>query len=144
MPRSSYEQDFLRWTEETAESLRIGRFEGLDWDHIAEEIEGLGISERHALASRLTLLVLHLLKWQYQPGRRSNSWRATILSQRLHVGMLLEKMPSLRRQIEPDLAKHYPVARLGASGETGLPETVFPEKCPYSVEQMLDADFLPE
>jgi hypothetical protein len=142
--RTSYDEDFAQWTEETASALREGRFEGLDWRHIAEEIESLGATERRALANRLKVLVQHLLKWQRQPGRRSNSWRAATLDQRVQIAAMLEEMPSLQRLIEPYVAKRYRVARLAASGETGLPESAFPPECPYTVEQMLDQDFLPE
>jgi hypothetical protein len=141
--KTQYGEDFLRWTEETAAALRQRRFDGLDWEHIAEEIESLGTSERRALENRLTVLLQHLLKWQHQPGHRSNGWRATILEQRLRIDRLLNEMPSLRPQLDGDIAENYPVARLAASGETGLPEMAFPMECPYTIEQILDRDFLP-
>jgi hypothetical protein len=141
--KTQYDEDFLRWTEETASALREGRFDGLDWEHIAEEIESLGASERRALESRLTVLLQYLLKWQHQPGHRSNGWRATILEQRLRIDRLLNDMPSLRPELDGNIAENYPVARLAASGETGFPETAFPKECPYTIKQILDRDFLP-
>jgi hypothetical protein len=124
--KTHYDEDFVRWTEETADAPRSGRFEGLDWEQIAEEIEGLGISERRALEGRLTVLLIHLLKWQCQPSRRCRSCSATIQTQRLQIAKLLKRMPSLKRDIEEDLLENYPIARIAASGETDLPESAFP------------------
>ena len=105
--KTQYGEDFLRWTEETASALRQHRFDGLDWEHIAGEIESLGTSERRALENRLTVLLQHLLKWQHQPGHRSNGWRATILEQRLRIDRLLNEMRSLRPQLDGDIAENY-------------------------------------
>lgn len=89
------------------------------------------------------MLLLHLLNWQYQPGRRTNSWLATILNERNCVAELIDDAPSLRPLVAQKLTDNYPVARLAASGETGLPETAFPPEYPYTIEQMLDRNWLP-
>ncbi len=139
-----YEQDFFEWTARNAELLRAGRFQEADLEHIAEEIEDMGRSERHELRSRLRVLLSHLLKWKYQSSRRSRSWRATIRVQRDELLHLLQQMPSLRRYLRDQLPEVYPVAVEGAISETDLADEVFPSACPFSFDQILDADFFPE
>lgn len=138
-----YETDFLAWTEQTAQLLRAGAFEQVDWEAVIEEIESLGRSDRRALRSRLTVLLHHLLKWQYQPGLRSGSWRNTIAEQRQQIEDLLEDSPSLKSYLLDVLAESYQRGRNAASNETELPIHLFPTECPYSVDQILDHEFLP-
>src|SRR5712692_8509170 len=92
---SLYEEDFVVWSMHNAELLRAGRLQEADIEHIAEELEDMGKSQRRALESRLTVLLLHLLKWQFQPERRSSSWRATIVAQRIAIIKILREAPSL-------------------------------------------------
>ena len=139
-----YELDFFEWTARNAELLRAGRFGEADLEHIAEEIEDMGTSQRHELRSRLRVLLSHLLKWRFQADRRSRSWKATIRVQRDELADLLRQMPSLRRYLRDQLTEVYPVAVEGAIAETGLPDEVFPPACPFSLDQILDADFFPE
>jgi Domain of unknown function DUF29 len=137
-----YERDFLEWSTRNAELLRSGRVEEADLEHIAEEIEDLGISERRALESRLIVLLSHLLKWQFQaPGTRS--WKTTIGTQRIQIARLLRKIPSLRSGLAEVFSDVYPDARLIAATEADLPAEQFPAACPYSVEETLDPAFLP-
>jgi Domain of unknown function DUF29 len=140
-----YEQDFFQWTQTTAALIRQGKWHEVDPESVAEELESLGKRDRRELASRLQVLVMHLLKWHYQPERRSegHSWRSTIRTQRLQLRLLLRDSPSLRPQVPPFVADVYPAARAEACDETGLPETTFPQECPWTVEQMLDDDFWP-
>ncbi len=100
--------------------------------------------QQRALISRLIVLLLHLLKWQYQPQRRSTSWRQTIIEQRQRMTRLLQGSPSLRARLPAFLSAYYPAARAAALEETGLPDLALPAACPWTVEQILDPDFWPE
>ena len=91
-----YEQDFYLWIETTAKQLKAGKFAEVDLDNLIEEIESMGRSEKRELKSRLIVLLMHLLKWQYQPEKRSESWRSTITEQRISIEALLEDSPSLQ------------------------------------------------
>lgn len=144
MIADSYDRDFYAWAMKNAELIRQGRFTEVDAQHIAEELESMGRSERRALMSRLAVLLAHLLKWQYQPTLRSNSWQYTIKEQRLAVADLLEDNPSLKAQLEEIRERAYQSARLIAARETGLGEETFPVSCPFSFDQVMDEDFWPE
>ena len=139
-----YEQDFFEWTVRNAEMLRAGRVREADLEHIAEEIEDMGKSQRHELSSRLRLLLSHLLKWKYQSDQRSRSWKATIRVQRRELTRLLQQMPSLRRYLRDELPEVYPNAVDSAIAETELPDEVFPSASPLSFDQILDLEFLPD
>jgi hypothetical protein len=138
-----YERDFFEWTQCNAALLRSGRFDKADIEHIAEEIEDMGKRERRELGSRLEVLLQHLLKWQAQPGR-TRSWRNTIKLQRDEIAELFEEMPSLKSAWGAKLGRVYWRAVLAASAETGLPESSFPASCPFTLDQILDENFLPE
>ncbi|HWB48265.1 MAG TPA: DUF29 domain-containing protein [Stellaceae bacterium] len=146
MPRNSvaYDDDFFAWTQEQARLLRAGDFSQLDVENVAEELESMGRSDKRELRNRLTQLLMHLLKWQYQPGFRSRSWTSTIGEQRDQVKESLQESPSLRPTVTTELSKVYRIARIKAAGETGLSEKTFPPQCPYTLEQILSEDFLPE
>ncbi|HVH81803.1 MAG TPA: DUF29 domain-containing protein [Stellaceae bacterium] len=145
MPRNSvaYDEDFFAWTQEQARLLREGDFSQIDVENAAEELEDMGRSLRNELRSRLAVLVTHLLKWQYQPGHQSRSWSSTIREQRQEIADLLDESPSLRSAAN-DFTRIYARARTKAVRETGLPEETFPDECPYTPEQILSEDFLPE
>ena len=138
-----YSQDFHAWTRQQAELLRNGKFGSLDVEHLIEELESMGASERRQLTSRLKILLAHLLKWRYQPHLQSRSWSATIKEQRLSLLDLLDENPSLRPRLDQYLAKAYRLARLLAVTETNLEECTFPVHCPWTVEQVLDLDYYP-
>ncbi|HEX3863766.1 MAG TPA: DUF29 domain-containing protein [Stellaceae bacterium] len=146
MPRNAvaYDEDFFAWTEEQARLLRAGEVAALDLANIAEEIESMGRSLRRELRSRIIVLLVHLLKWQYQPGFRSRSWSSTIREQRRQIGDLLDDAPSLEATVSAELIRLYQPARDRAVDETGLPETAFPADCPFTPEQILAEGFLPE
>ena len=146
MPRNSlaYDEDFFAWTQEQARLLREREFSQLDIENVAEELESMGRSDKRELRSRLVQLLMHLLKWQYQPGFRSHSWTSTIAEQRDQVKESLDESPSLRPTVAADLPRVYKIARIKAAGETGLSEKTFPATCPYTPEQILSEDFLPE
>jgi hypothetical protein len=141
-----YEQDFYTWAMTTAALIRHGEWRDLDAAMLAEEIESLGISRAHAVTSHLKQLVMHLLKWYYQPERRQtgHSWESTIINARSEIAALLEENPGLKSQLETFLAKAYPTARRLARAQTRLPLTTFPASCPWTLEQVLDDDFFPE
>lgn len=144
MAQARYEQDFAAWTAEQSRLLREGRLVELDLAHLAEEIEDMGKNSQRALLSRLQELLLHLLKWQYQPGRRGNRWRASIRKQRQGIEDLLEDSPSLQPRLAAAYGKCYARARLDAADETGLALTTFAESCPWSLDEVLDPAWLPD
>jgi hypothetical protein len=141
-----YDHDFYTWTQHQAALLREGATAELDLANLAEEIESLGISQRHALESCFRVLLMHLLKWRYQSRRRqtSRSWYGTIAEHRARITQLLRDSPSLRRLVPGALEGAYPRACKVASHETRLPLNTFPVVCPWSVEQVLSDDFWPE
>ncbi len=139
-----YEADFHAWVMSSAQLLREGKLTELDVEHIAEELESMGASERRELLNRLQVLLLHLLKYEYQPERRGKSWLLTINHQRTAIERLLEQSPSLRRLLDADnLTKVYVKAVRDTVIETDLERHLFPIVCPYHLEQILDEDWLP-
>ncbi len=146
MPRSSvaYDDDFFAWTQEQAQLLRGGAFSEIDIANTAEELEDMGRSVRNEVKNRLAVLLMHLLKWQYQPVFRSRSWSSTLLEQRVQIKELLDESPSLSSMVTGDLSGIYVRARLKAVGETGFAESTFPQDCPFTPEQILSEDFLLE
>jgi hypothetical protein len=139
-----YDSDFCEWTERTARSLRLRRFAEVDVEHVAEEIEDMGKRDLRELCSRLEILLAHLLEWKLQPRRRSRSWRATIRAQRTAIQKLLRQSPSLRQRLRAQERESYRVAVGLASDETGLKRERFPARCPFSMEEILDEEFLPD
>lgn len=139
-----YDFDFYAWTQEQAALLRAGALHGVDIEHVAEELESMGKSQKRALGSRLTVLLAHLLKWRYQPGARSPGWRNSIAIQRIELQELLEENPSLRPALATLLPAAYRKARLWAASETQLNLNVFPTVCPFDPEQALNDDFWPD
>jgi hypothetical protein len=140
----TYLADFSRWISQTAQLLREQRWHEIDLPHLIEEIEDLGKSERRGIASQLTRLLLHLLKWQYQPQRRSDSWLDSITDARTQIELALEDSPSLRNYPSEQLEESYQRARRQAAKQTSIDISVFPDECPYSLELVLAEDWLPE
>ena len=138
-----YETDLCLWTEQQSALLRAGRVSEIDRLNLAEEIESLGGSQKSEIRSRLAVLLLHLLKWEFQLEKRKYGWRTTIVGQRIRIDGLVDTSPSLRSWPERVMQSAYRIATLGASSETRLPEKTFPKICPYSVEQILDLAFYP-
>jgi hypothetical protein len=139
-----YDQDFYQWLMKNAKLLRQGNFSEADTEHIAEELEAMGKKEQRELVSRLTVLLAHLLKWTFQPARRTRSWKNTITAQRIEIMDLLEDSPSLQHELEKKTAKAYMRSRLMAENETGIDKNRFPAECPFSVEEIIGQDFYPE
>jgi hypothetical protein len=144
MSNSLYEQDFYAWANEQAALLRAGKLDSADIENIAEEIESMGRSEKRELVNRLAVLLLHLLKWRFQPALRGNSWRSSIEEQRLRLEEHLKDNPSLKAQIGSAILTAYRLARLEAERETGLVRTTFPQDCPFTFDQAMTEDFLPD
>jgi hypothetical protein len=146
MPRNAvaYDEDFYAWTMEQARLLRSGELSQLDIENIAEELESMGRRDRHEIESRLEVLLMHLLKWQIQVKMRSPGWAGTIREQRRRIAKLVRESPSLRPVVSQLIPEAYAEAREKASEETGLAETAFPTECPFTPEQVLVLDFLPE
>ncbi|ABC24364.1 DUF29 domain-containing protein [Rhodospirillum rubrum] len=139
-----YERDFYAWTREQAALLRSGQLSSADIDHIAEEIESMGRAEKRELVARLAVLLLHLLKWQFQPTHRGASWRLSIANTRDELADLLADNPSLTAQIDAAVGSAYRRARRQAAAETGYGESAFPDLCPYRLAEMMDGDFWPD
>ncbi len=138
-----YDRDFYLWIETTSKLLRDGKFHELDIDNLAEEIETMGRSEKHALTSNLRVLLMHLLKYKYQPQKRTNSWKYTIREHRKRLQKLLKDSPSLYRYFIEMFDESYQDARELAADETGMSIDRFPETSPFSQEETLDSDYLP-
>jgi hypothetical protein len=139
-----YLTDFSSWISQTAQLLREHRWHELDLPNLIEEVEDLGKSERRGITSQLTRLLLHLLKWQYQPQRRSDSWLDSITDARTQIELAIEDSPSLTSYPLVQLEESYHRARRQAAKQTNMEISVFPETCPYSLELVLAENWLPE
>jgi hypothetical protein len=139
-----YDRDYYLWLEKTSELLKAKNFDNLDLENLIEEIESLGRNERNKLISSLRLIYQHLLKWQYQPQKRSRSWTNTISRERDNIIYYIEDTPSLKKLLEDTtvLTKAYQRGRQDAIREIGI--TNLPQDCPYSIEQTLARNFFPE
>ncbi len=140
---TSYDRDLTLWAKDTARLLRERRWDAVDWDHLIEEVEDLGKSDRSVIGSQMERIMVHLLKWQYQPLRRSDSWLDSINDGRSQIRRKLEDSPSLQSYPREILEKEYTRARREAARQTRLSIELFPESCPYSIEQVID-DWLPD
>jgi len=140
---NSYETDFYAWTIEQASLLHNQQWQQLDLENLIEEITSLGKQQRQELRNRLSILLAHLLKWEYQPQKRSRSWLATIRVQRRDVLYLLRDNPSLKSYLQEGLSEAYENSRDLAMGETNLPEATFPKLCPYDFGEILSDRFYP-
>ncbi|PPS44344.1 DUF29 domain-containing protein [Chroococcidiopsis sp. TS-821] len=139
-----YETDYLQWIETTVKQLRSQNYESVDWENLIEEIEDMGRCERRSLESNLIVLLLHLLKWQYQPEYRSGSWESSIIEHRRRIKKSLKESPSLKHYLESIFAEAYIEAVKQAKAETGLPLETFPTQCPYELAEVVNDEFLPE
>ncbi|AIE73400.1 MULTISPECIES: DUF29 domain-containing protein [unclassified Synechocystis] len=139
-----YETDFNLWIEQTVNQLKSGDIKRLDLDNLIEEIESMGRNNKREVRSRLIILMTHLLKWQHQPEKQSNSWIYTIKEQRLQLKLILQDSPSLKPFLQQVLDDCYQDARKDAAQETKLAPDNFPKESPYTQTQLLDPDFFPE
>ena len=137
-----YEIDFCSWASKNATLLEEKKFTELDVEHLIEEIKSMGASEKRTLESRLIELMQHLLKWQFQPERRGNSWEVSVNKQRIGIEKILHDNPSLKHNLAERVLKCYSYARRYASVEIQYPLKIFPESCPYSLDQLADFGFM--
>ncbi|MCI4626453.1 MAG: DUF29 domain-containing protein [Candidatus Magnetoovum sp. WYHC-5] len=142
--KSLYETDFYQWALHNAELIRQGRISDIDLDNIVEELESMGRNNRRELISRFLVLIMHLLKWQYQSNKRSKSWISTINTQRAEIRFILEDSPSLKHDIELIIEKAFQNAKVSFEKETNINKKHLPQTCPYIFEQLSDYEFWPE
>jgi Domain of unknown function DUF29 len=140
---TSYDQDFCLWAEQTAQLLRAEQYAAIDLEHLIDEVEDMSRSEKRALLSNARLVLMHLLKYQYQPEKRSNSWLSSIREHRTRLQDTFRDSPSLQGYFQTMYDECYQNARKQAADETGLPLQTFPIESPFTVDDCLDEDFLP-
>ncbi len=146
-----YDTNYTEWANQNAKLLKAGRFSEIDLSHLLEELSDMGKAETNELESRLIILLAHLLKWQFQYQQLSerwqefkgDSWRATIIEQRLRLKRRLRKSPGLKSKLSTVIDESYEDAVYLAVKETKLAKDIFPTNCPYSVSEILDEDFYP-
>jgi hypothetical protein len=139
-----YDKDIYAWSQATAALIRAGRWFDLDPEALAEEIESVGASDYHAVSSAIYQILVHLLKWHYQPARQSHSWRISLIEHRNRIPRRLDRAPSLESHIGQMIEAEYPRACRKASAQTRLLLSTFPEHCPWSEAQIRDIEFYPE
>lgn len=142
--KTQYETDYLEWIETTLEKLRSCDYDSVDWENLIEEIEDMGRSERRGLKSNLIVVLVHLLKWQFQPDRRSGSWGGSIVEHRRRIQEAIDDSPSLQPYLESIFDKCYLQAIKQAAAETGLSSEAFLQQCPYDLEEVMSDEFLPQ
>ncbi|MDQ5920594.1 MAG: hypothetical protein QG673_650 [Pseudomonadota bacterium] len=138
-----YQEDFYAWTQEQANLVKLKAFDKLDIVNLFEEIECMGKREKRELASRLEVLLMHLLKWKYQHEEQSKSWQRTIREQRHQIKMVIKDNPSLKSVINEYMVDAYSYARVSAADESGVFLKNFPVQCEWGITQILDEDFFP-
>jgi hypothetical protein len=144
MPQNLYETDFNLWIEQTTKQLVNGNLQEIDLKNLIEEIESMGKNNKREIKSRLIKLLMHLLKYKYQPEKQTRSWISTINTQRNEINLVLEDSPSLKLYFKENLSDCYQKARIDASSETKIPLENFPEDCPFTQENILLTGYLPD
>ncbi len=139
-----YDKDYLKWIKTTVEKLQAGDYSNIDWENLIAEIEDMGRSERRSLESNLVIVIMHLLKWEFQPDQRSGSWKSSIAEHRRRIRKSLQDSPSLKPYLEEVFSECYSDAVEQASAETGLSIETFPQLCVYTSAEVLDSNFLPD
>lgn len=140
----NHEKDVYGWAVHTAQLLKDKKMSEIDFDHIVEELEEMVSSNETQMINRLTLVLTHLLKWQFQPNMRGHSWVYTIREQRKRTKIHLRKNPSLKNKLDEILVDAYDIAISEAAKEAGLDEKAFPTECPYTFDQIMNDEFYPE
>jgi hypothetical protein len=141
---TGYDDDLYVWSRDQAARLRAFRPANVDWENIAEEIESLGKNDRRSLQSDLKVVLVHLIKWRYQPEKRKSGWRSSINEHRDRIDRIIRDSPSLARVPAEGLTAEYRKARVEALQDTRLPKHRIPETCPFAIEQVLDPDYWPK
>lgn len=140
---SLYDKDFYAWTQEQARLIKNKEVDKLDLMHLLEEVESMGASERSELVNRLEVLIGHLLKWQFQPSHRGNSWEYTITEQRDKIKDHIIDNPSLKSYLATAFEKGYKYGTLLAAKESKLSRKAFPQQCEWTIDEVLSDDFFP-
>ena len=141
--KSLHEENYQLWLESTIDNLKQGNFDHIDIENLIEEISEMGGSLKDALENNLIVILAHLLKWQYQPQKRSGSWKASIKEHRRRINKSIQKHPYLKKYYEKIFSESYLPAVDWAMEETGLSPETFPSQCPFTPEQVLNDQFLP-
>ena len=144
MTTNLYETDFNLWIEQTVKQLKNGQIQDLDIENLIEEVQSMGSNDKREIKSRLIVLIMHLLKYKYQPKKKTKSWTSTIITQRNELELVLEDSPSLNLFLKENISECYQKARKNAARETKLPLTTFPLECPFTPEQIIDSDYFPD
>lgn len=139
-----YERDYYLWIEDVLKKIQEKRWDEMDWENLWEEIDDMGKSQKQRLTSNLRILLMHLLKWEFQPQKRTNSWKSTIIEHRRRILEQLESSPSLKNLLNSNLEATYQKARKDASLETNLALNTFPSECPYTIKRILAEDWFIE
>lgn len=139
-----HDEDFYGWAMAEAQLLKEGKLSELDIDNLIEELQEMGRSEKYQLINRFSILMAHLLKWQFQNELAGHSWKCSIKEQRNKIKRLLQENPSLKPKINESMTHGYVDAVILASKDTGFAEKHFPTQCPYTFEQMMNDEFYPE
>ncbi|MEM8722377.1 MAG: DUF29 domain-containing protein [Cyanobacteria bacterium P01_G01_bin.39] len=139
-----YEQDYYLWLLHTAQLISEGKFSEVDAVNLIEEIEDMGRSEKRAVESNLVVILLHLLKYKYQPEKRSNSWKSSIREHRRRLRKAFADSPSLKRYFEEVFNECYQEVREQAADETGLSLDTFPYESSFTSAEALDPNYLPQ
>jgi hypothetical protein len=139
--RADYARDIYSWSQEQARLIREGRWDEIDRENVAEEIESVGKAEFNSLVGALRVLMLPMLKWDHQPERRTRSWLLSIEAQRNDLDDVLADNPGLKPRLPEAIARAYRNARIEVAKETGLERTAFPAACPYSFEDITSRPF---
>ena len=141
--KNLYNRDYYLWLSYTAQLIKDGKFSEIDAANLIEEIEDMGRSEKRAVKSNLIILLLHLLKYKYQPAKKTNSWKASIREHRRRLRDDFKVSPSLKRYFQEVFEESYQDSREQVADETGLPIDTFPTLCPFTVAEVLDSNYLP-
>jgi Domain of unknown function DUF29 len=144
MTTNLYETDFNLWIEQTVNQLKNRQMQDLDIENLIEEIRSMGSNDKREIKSRLIVLIMHLLKYKYQPKKKTKSWTSTIITQRNELELVLENSPSLNPFLKENISECYQKARKNTARETKLPLTTFPLECPFTPEQIIDSDYFPD
>lgn len=142
--KNLYQQDRCLWAKTMATFLKERQLDQLDCHNLLKEIEAMGRSQKKSLKRNLEILLMHLLKWKYQPHKQSNSWRLSIDEHRERILDQFEESPSLKRHFDLVLDEAYERARKEASIETTIDLSRFPVLNPFLKEEILDQEFLPK
>ena len=143
--RSLYERDYYTWALQQACALKEHRLEELDWENLSDEVEGLAKTERRELRRRISVMLEHLIQWQFQPQRRTRSWRTTIALQRSKIGEHLDENPGLKPEVPDIITRAYKAAHLDVTGRfLRRSDPQPPDSCPWTFEQVMDEQFWPD